>query len=361
MKVFLKNLTAIFFGLVIAAGILEIFLRIYNPIPMRIKGNDIVLPTNLTYTIKNDKIPQLDPIIKHTKNSLGFRGEEIPENFNDYLSIIVVGGSTAEDYYLSDDKTWPAVLEKKLSKDFPKVWVNNAGFDGHSTFGHQLLLDKYIVKIKPKVVIYLVGVNDIGRKDLNFGFDNKLLKNSYTNWMDFAAKKSELLNFVMNIARAIKARQYGVGHGMIDLRTMEKMNLTDDYMNSELEKQKVFVDGFYNRLSRLIATTKENGMEPILLTQPLLWGNSTDLSTGVNLEDVKIDNIKNGKLYWRIMEMYNDQTRRVAKENGIFVVDLATKMPKDSLYFYDGMHYTNEGAQKIADITSEELIKHFKK
>jgi hypothetical protein len=45
----------------------------------------------------------------------------------------------------------------------------------------------------------------------------------------------------------------------------------------------------------------------------------------------------------------------VGKENGLLVIDLAQKMPHNSLYYYDFMHYTNEGAQKVAEIIYEDL------
>lgn len=53
-----------------------------------------------------------------------------------YLTIISVGGSTTECFYISDDKTWTHILGMKLKSVFTRVWINNAGLDGHSTFGH---------------------------------------------------------------------------------------------------------------------------------------------------------------------------------------------------------------------------------
>jgi hypothetical protein len=60
--------------------------------------------------------------------------------------------------------------------------------------------------------------------------------------------------------------------------------------------------------------------------------------------------------YWKILEMYNDVTRRAAKEEGVWIVDLARDMPKDSTYFYDGIHFTNEGAEKVAELLGIPLL-----
>lgn len=369
MRTFGKNLFALLIGVIASLLVLEIFLRIYNPIETRIRGGDIVLPTNRHYRIKNNSIDKLDPVINHNKNSLGFRGEEPPfdaaqdkpEDWKNYLSIVTVGGSTTEGYYLSDNQTWPALLGQKLKKDFPNVWINNAGLDGHSTFGHKLLLEKYLVKLKPKIILFLVGINDVGRKDLNYGVDDSVLKTVYVSSLDFLAKKSELINFILNIWRSIKARDIGVAHSNINLKDLATLDLVEDFVSSKLKEQEKYVDAYGKRLLDLIEISKRNGIEPILITQPILWGEGVDLMTGVDLSSVKVDKEKNGQLYWALLELYNERTRLLGKEEGVLVVDLAKKMPKDSVYYYDGIHFSKKGAQKVAEIIYDDLLSHLQK
>ncbi len=40
----------------------------------------------------------------------------------------------------------------------------------------------------------------------------------------------------------------------------------------------------------------------------------------------------------------------MASANGVTLIDLAKSMPKDSRYFYDYLHFTNEGAVRVGDI-----------
>jgi hypothetical protein len=63
----------------------------------------------------------------------------------------------------------------------------------------------------------------------------------------------------------------------------------------------------------------------------------------------------NGLERWTIMERYNDVTKQVAAENDLLLIDLADKMPKSSLYFYDLVHFTNKGAKKVSEIIYDEL------
>ena len=62
-----------------------------------------------------------------------------------------------------------------------------------------------------------------------------------------------------------------------------------------------------------------------------------------------------GKMYWDAVEVYNDVTRRIGRENNLLVIDLARQLPKTSRYFYDFIHYTPEGAQAIAGILYQSL------
>jgi hypothetical protein len=90
---------------------------------------------------------RVDKEIVVIKNSLGFRGPEMPADFRDRLSVFTVGGSTTECSFLAEDKTWPRRLADRLGTRIPSLWLNNAGLDGHSTFGHIHLLRQILVPL----------------------------------------------------------------------------------------------------------------------------------------------------------------------------------------------------------------------
>src|SRR4030042_3773233 len=156
-----KNILVLLISLILVLGICEIILRVYNPLGFRIKGDKIILPVNKKEIIYHEP-GKLDELVIHQKNSLGFRGPEPPPDFADYLTVVAIGGSTTECFELAEDKTWPHVLGEKLKEDFNRLWLNNAGLSGNSTFGNYVLVRDFMVKLKPKVALFLVGVNDIG-------------------------------------------------------------------------------------------------------------------------------------------------------------------------------------------------------
>ena len=159
-RAFLKNVLALFLGIVLALMVLEGLIRIFEPIEFRVRGNKLQLPVNRKWVVRTHGVPGLDAVIDHRTNWLGFRGENPPKNFADYLTIFAVGGSTTHCRNISEGKTWAALLGEKLKKSFPNLWINNAGIDGQTTFGHLILMEDIIVKLRPKVVLFLVGAND---------------------------------------------------------------------------------------------------------------------------------------------------------------------------------------------------------
>ena len=163
----LKTLGVFLAGCLVALAVLEVLLRVYNPLEIRFRPDRIVLPVNKRYIFNNvDKFTKLPPTTKHTKNSLGFRGAPPPRDFPDYLTIITIGGSTTECFYLSDGRTWPDLLGQNLSRQFNRVWVNNAGLDGATTYRHLILMEDYVAQLRPKVVLFLIGINDVGAGDI---------------------------------------------------------------------------------------------------------------------------------------------------------------------------------------------------
>lgn len=349
----INNFSSLLFGCLVGLAILEVLLRIYTPFEMRFKPDRIVLPVNKRYVFSNqEKFPtKLPPTTVHTKNGLGFRGAPPPANLADYLTIITIGGSTTECFYLSDGKTWPDLLGAKLARDFPRVWINNAGLDGATTHRHLILLEDYVVKLKPKLALFLVGINDVGVGDIQDRPDRSLggrLK-SLTN-------KSEVYSLGLNIYRYLVAQKRGLHHVEVDLKGQGSLVVSEEVQRETRRKYQDDSLKYYRaRLERLIRVCRTHGIEPVLITQPTLYGPGIDPATGVDLAKIKLGENLNGALMHAVVELYNDTLRQVGAEEGVPVIDLAREMPRNSAYYYDYLHYTEAGAVEVAEIVSREL------
>ncbi len=354
---YLENLIAIAFGITLAAVLLEVFLRIYNPFPTRIKGDKIILPANRKYVFENIHVAGLDTYIVHTKNALGFRGEENEAaNFNGRTKVFVVGGSTTECLYLSDGQDWPNLAGEKIRKSIPGLWLNNAGLDGHSTFGHTLLVQDYLLKLKPDYIVFLVGTNDVERADLD-KFDSMHIRNysKHRNWKGKLVEHSELANLVHNFYAVYKANDKNITHFSFKLSQADTFELPASERQKALAMQQEFLPKYRQRIDNLIKICQQNNIKPVFVTQPYLLGFGTDAATGANLARIKIGK-RDGATQWQILQLYNSVTIQACNERNIPVINLADKMPKQSVYFYDQAHFTKAGARKVAEIVAAELL-----
>jgi lysophospholipase L1-like esterase len=358
MKKFYQNILAILIGLTLSFFLLEGLLRVFEPIEYRVKGNKIILPRDKKYLIPNDKSDKLDSIISYSRNHLGFRGEMPPRNFADSLTILTVGGSTTECLLISDGKTWSDILANRLKIKFKPCWLNNAGLDGNSTFGHITLMKDFIIKMHPKVLLFLVGNNDIGLEGYGV-FDSKYLKKPAAGTLAYLTEKlldhSEVLSYAINFQRYSKAKIGGLVHQMADFAHMQQIDAPEEsvlqILNLHREK---YLKQYEERLTKLIELSRQNSIEPVFVTQPMVFGDVIDPVTGVNLARLTIYPI-NGETFWRILELYNEVLRNTAAKHHVYLIDLAREMPKSTEYFYDACHFSNAGCQVVAAIIDKHL------
>ncbi len=332
---------------------LELFLRFYSPIEVRVSSGKTVLPKNQKYVLPNKSFDKLAKNAVHTKNSWGFRGEEW-DPASERVKLLFVGGSTTECYFTDDKNVWTDRYARLLGKDY---LVNNAGLNGHSTIGHISLLTQYIGDIRPDYVFFLVGVNDMAVAENGTNvFDQQLSGKNKESLLVRLEEKSRLLNLLHSFYRSYQAWK-------LDLADNMQWNLPDrksKYLYSEEEKQVIFrkheeAQAVYaGRLKELIALCRSVNAVPVFITQPLLFGAATDPSTGLDLGTFPIYGMT-GLEYYRKLDFYNRTLKETGGENGVQVIDLAEYLPHDSRYYTDDMHFSDAGSAKIAEILHDKI------
>lgn len=361
MQIFLKNGMLVVAAFVFSLVVIEIVLRIYNPFIFTVAGDKVILPENRRYEIVLKGVPKLEEKILHTKNSIGMRGEEPPENFADALTLVTIGGSTTESFYITDGKPWPRRLEARLRAHAPKTWLGNAGYSGHSTYGHIFLMEQFVSMLRPDVAIFLIGINELGLTSQR-SFD-KSLNRAALNFDNFKSGirslllKSEVAVLGLNLYRRFKASRLNFTKTQTDFVTVRRVepdaNKSKRIIAEHLEE---YVRAYEARLRTLTKLTVDAGIMPILVTQPLVYGPDKDPTTGLWLGDVASAQ-HDGITLWRVLELYNDTTRRIAAEKNILLVDLGHLFPKDSKYYYDHVHFTVLGSDLVAKIIFPAICK----
>ncbi|MGA8572467.1 MAG: SGNH/GDSL hydrolase family protein [Desulfobaccales bacterium] len=358
-----KNLILIFISLFVALSICEVSLRFYNPLGFRIKGDNIILPVNKTEILYHDNPTKIGAVVVHHNNSLGFKGPEPPRDFANWLTVVTVGGSTTECLEIAEDKTWPHVLGVQLQHDFNKLWLDNAGFCGQSTYGHYILMHDFIDKLQPKVAVFLIGINEVGvsnPREFDTRMGTKISFRSLDKFLAALAYRSEVASAALNLYRYYfpkSVQAYGERKmGELDLTTLPTLQLTQAQKAALLKTHaEKYVPAYEARLRRLLTITEDHHIIPVLLTQPVVYGKAIDDETGLDLGKIVVANGMNGEVGWQVLELYNDVTRRVGAEEHLLVIDEAREMPKSSRDYYDLMHFSDAGAKVFADIAARHL------
>lgn len=356
------NILATCIGIVMSLVLVEIILRIFQPFPFRVKYGKIILPANQKIVRKNEVSSKLEPVIYYSRNSMGLRGEEMPADAENYVKIIAIGGSTTECSYNSDSLTWPEVLKRQLrGKLQAKLWVNNAGLDGTTTYGHRILLQDHIVKLRPNYVLFLVGINDT-EKDDDHGFDlyhsDTFNKRNVKEIFRSLLKKTETGALIENLYRYRVAYNKGLVHRQLDYAKQGQLKIGFDTMMKHIIAQAPYLTAYKQRILALDSVCKANNIKAIFLTQPSLFGSFTDPATALDFTRIKVTDGRNALLEKEILEQYNDVLRNLAHEGKLVTIDMARAMPKNSIFYYDFTHYTSLGTDTFGRMLSDSLVRY---
>ena len=361
MRAFVHNALLLAVSLMLGAVLIETVLRLADPFDMRVSGDRIMLEFGRVYEIDQDSgAPDMDARIVHTKNRLGFRGEEWPADPAGREKWIFVGGSTTESFYFNDADTWVEIVYRLQRARRPDLWVNNAGLDGHSSYGHMVLTRDFLVDLRPEKVIFLTGINDVGYDAPN-SFEDRLVAGGPVTWLRLNTEIGKLASLLW---RKYKAVSLDLVHGFHDdwaatIAALQRFETPADTAAATLAAHRErYIPGYRARVAALLDLVAANRIEPVLMTQPALFGPGRDVATGLDLGRTSHPDVTgtiDGATRWAVLEAYNDAVRALARERGVALIDLARAMPKDSRLYYDWIHLNKSGQAALARIVSDRL------
>lgn len=352
-KRLISNFFLLVVGVIVAFAISELVLALCYSKQIRVIGNEIVLATNQDYKFSNLKNSKLDKNIIHSKNSIGFRGEELDESAS--LKIITVGGSSTECFYLNKEDDWSLLLGQFLREDGFNNWVNNAGFSGHSTFGHLKLLQDHIVHLHPDIVLFNIGVNDLSLLRASHSDEIMLLQNQSLLWK--LMSKSRTITLVKNIFSSQHLGQYYISSTFnpVDLAVLDSI-----YIPPTDEGFLVSFNHRYNyaqRIAELIDICRSNDIQPIFIAQPTLYACGYDVDSTIHIGSLKMShtNDVNGCILYKSLRVYRNVLKKATEENHCPMIDMDDLFPKNVDYYYDFVHFSKEGSNAFAKMLYEEL------
>ncbi|MBU2615808.1 MAG: SGNH/GDSL hydrolase family protein [Nanoarchaeota archaeon] len=295
-----------------------------------------------------------------TINNLGYRGDEI-KNQDDEYRILIVGGSTSECLYLDNNETWPYLLMRKLGKtiDDKKVVTMNIGKSGHGLRNNLLALKYLPDYYEPDLIIILTGANDVlyklSRKDSWQPFNESEFDNTESYTFSASSVYTLKSTIIYKIYKVIDLKfkkiepQDGIGETLVENR-LKRQN-AENWIN-EIPDLTLTLEDYEKNLERVIELSKEKNSSLIFMTQPYLWKDNMTREEDASLWMTYDfgDNYYPTKTMIYFMDEFNKITLKVCENNkGVFCIDLEKKVPKTLDYTYDDMHFNENGANFVAE------------
>ena len=292
-------------------------------------------------------------------NELGFRGKAIAaEKKKGQIRIVCLGGSETFGYYEGRGKEWPSQLEKMLKDTFPGVEVINAAVAGLQTKNRKEYVQKYILPLKPDILIlyhhrFIIFLKEEMRGVINTKGARKATKKTTRNpvglfdaHIKYLFENEQAGERYLYLARWLSKR-ITMWKLRRKIEKREKKFLVNKEPLDEAPEHLVVV---YERDLRLfIDYLKENNIIPVLSTFPFLTTASNKdkyhyelLATRRGCVELSENGILDG------LKKLNEMIRRIAEEQHIFFIDNDHLITKTKEYFVDNFHYTDKGAEVIA-------------
>jgi lysophospholipase L1-like esterase len=279
-------------------------------------------------------------------NRWGFRAPEYdPVKPKNTLRIFFFGSSITLDPYNSDEKTWPYLTGKKLSKHTnKKIEAINAGrygYSSHEIFG---LFYHRVLRHSPDLIVLYVSVGDAQPKlspyfsadDRPQIYGNPILKffsnrSAFFSWLDVKLRHSTIFpDFI------IKAYSY-----ILPLKINVKKPPLEhkDFIESQEHVLAYSAKLFEKNIRTIVDIAREQDVKVLLSTQ------IASESSNVTLPGIKI---------------MTERLRSIANEKNIEILDMnkieLSDEFKSSILLTD-YHFSEKGSDYISDHMAKSILK----
>jgi lysophospholipase L1-like esterase len=308
-------------------------------------------------------------------NADGMRGDPMPSRAR--YRVLTVGASTTICTHLDDAETWPYLLQERLNAALgpDASWVGNVGRPGHTTPQHVLQVAKLLPQ-HPEIdaVVLLIGIADLLHALIaaDGAFqpgpprpDRKLVRAFAVLPAREAGGPWYSRTGIGRLVTSVAWRNPDLERATI-LPGARNVAPWRDYRRQAGSLRERLPDltrplrVYARRVGAIVDAARANGVRPLFLTQPTLWGEGLSPAERdlLWMEGPPLDRQRAAATYYSVaalaegMGRYNERLRQVCRERG---VDLARRPPRDASVFYDDAHFTEEGARQVAEIVAQHL------
>jgi lysophospholipase L1-like esterase len=305
-------------------------------------------------------IPHNIPEVRFEKwenDSLGFRGPEITVQKPDgFIRIACMGTSESYGLYEQAGHEWPSLLTKNLS-DKPNYQVINASIVGLPLTRYQAYLNKYVYKTSPDIMILVVNP---------WVFSVEVLRSKKEHANSYSTGPKLLYSDILPI-RDLAGNPRIVPKMMQALRGFLPANLVRKYQgyasNKQIETEeknrlngKVPIDtipqtcltAYKSAMESLIDSLEQRNIRVILVTYPTLM-DEENLYQYPELARRRFVTEFSLKGMLDVAKNIEKLTEEIAISDSIGFIPLNSRIPKTREFFADNVHFTDKGAELVAN------------
>lgn len=298
--------------------------------------------------ILGETMPGFEGVNNITTDEKGFRvTKEIDYENQKSFRIFAIGASTTEESYVDDHETWTARLENHVKPHFQEpVEVINTGVSGLRVKNHLATLLE-TEKFYPDLYIFLIGVNDWNhhiKKVLGFKKNTSITKTIIYEFLRSNQKYLNLISPVSSIKNDKIKKEYGEYYSSQNDSLSRKIVKKIKVVNVDREYLK-----FINNISQNCKSKKYRCM---FVTQPSAYSKniSQKLKKRLWMTPPNVEYTLDLESLIQISGFYNNWLFKFSKKNKIPVCDLAKEIEPSESFFYDDVHFNENGSSYVAKI-----------
>jgi hypothetical protein len=294
-----------------------------------------------------------------TINEFGFRGPtpRTLEKPPGMIRVIVQGGSTTEDIFVDDGRTWPEQLQEKLNAILKtdRIEVINMGTSGYTSWNCVNDLKLNGLHLKPEIVVAYHGVNDFRKTMANLNDLEPIeayvkYEDRKTCWLSWLLCQSCIIDQI-NRSYYYQGGARSQDHCLAYWHSPNKIDV--DLIGIE--------DPTNQALNELLAMSRKHQFKLVVGRQATLMKPTHSDDEVPRLWRLFRWKCQGKCLSWKSFldgrTRVIDTQKRFAERHGLPYIDTEAWVPKTTEYFVDDAHTVEQGADKISDAFADGLVK----
>jgi len=253
-------------------------------------------------------------------------------------TIAFLGGSTTECVAVQEQLRFHALTSELLAKKGLKVNTLNSAKSGNTMHDSVNILLNHVVRDKPDFAVVMNVTNDIGVLEADLDYQSRMSRQP--SWRDSVAWAIQLVSGHSAIFGALR-------HAFADSGARQKDPSELKWRNEPARAERLPIDLYEHRLRSFISVCRSFGIEPVLMTEPLIYSTSKFSLDWANMG---------------AQDRFNSLILKVAEEEHVPVINLVKHLQdsvpnwdKEMVVFYDGTHVTDAGSTIYAEYIAEQL------